>query len=86
MDNTARDAKAAKAAGISYGKWKILHPETAPKKVEKAKYHRVCPCCGADFVTDRVDKVYCNPDCARICNYRNYYARKRTKQNAMSEL
>lgn len=87
MDNTSRDAKAARAAGMSYGKWKILHPETAPKKVEKKKlYHRVCPGCATKFDTDRADKVYCNPDCARLYNYRKYHARKRAEQNAMSKV
>lgn len=87
MDNTSRDAKAAREAGMSYGKWKILHPETAPKKAErKMKYHRICPECGAEFDTDRVDKRYCNPDCAKLKNGRIFEAKRRAKQNAMSKV
>ena len=86
MGNISRDAKAARAAGMSYGKWKILHPKTAEKKVEKKpKYHRVCPECGTEFYTDRADKVYCDPECARITNYR-IYQRRKAAQNAMPKL
>jgi hypothetical protein len=87
MDNTSMDAVLARKAGMSYGQWKILHPETAPKKAErKMKYHRICPECGAEFDTNRVDKIYCNPDCARLKNDRIFGAKRRAKQNAMPKL
>lgn len=85
MDNTSRDAAAAKKAGMSYGKWKILHPETAPKKSEKKPmYHRVCPECGDEFDTDKWDKLYCCPAHAHTYSAREYYKRKKAKMNAMS--
>lgn len=86
MDNTSRDAKAAKAAGMSYGKWKILHPETAPKKIEKTKYHRVCPECMTEFETDRADKVYCCAQCATNFNQKHWYKMNKERKNAMSKV
>lgn len=72
---------------MSYGQWKILHPKTAPKNVEeKPKYHRVCPTCKIEFDTDRADKLYCDPECARLMNYRIYQARRKERLNAMSKV
>lgn len=87
MDNTSRDAAAAKAAGMSYGQWKILHPETAPKKVEKKlKYQRVCPYCLTEFDTDRADKKFCCPQCSSNYNRKNWYRMNKERKNAMSQL
>ena len=87
MDNTSRDAKAAKDAGMSYGQWKVLHPETAPKKIEKKpKYQRVCPECGAEFSTDRADKRYCGAECATTHNRREFDRKRRAQLRAMSKV
>lgn len=87
MDNTARDAKAAKAAGISYGKWKILHPETKPKPpVKQWKYTRICPECDIEFGTDNPCKKFCCAEHAARYNGRAHMRRQKEKLNAMSKL
>ena len=87
MDNTSRDAALARKAGMSYGQWKILHPETATKKVEKKpKYQRVCPECGTEFGTDRADKHYCCAECSSAHNRRDWERKRRARQNAMSKV
>ena len=87
MDNTSRDAAAAKKAEMGYGQGKILHPETAPKKADKKyKYHRTCPECSAEFGTDKWDKLYCCSECASRYNSRRYQARRRATTSAMSKL
>ena len=68
MDNLARDAIAARAAGTSYGKWKTMHPQTMERRDEPlipegANAVR-CKICGKRFVKSRKHLVYCSQECS----------------------
>ena len=65
MDNLAKDAKKAREAGMSYGRWKATQPfvHKLPRKITKGYRLRVCKECGAEFMTSHPSKVYCNDDC-----------------------
>ena len=94
MDQLAKDAAAARAAGMSYGKWKALQEpvvEEAPKVVEIPEGWKRCPHCGKIFKpAPRKAKKYCEPLCqmaaARARDreerreyYREYRAQKRAE-------
>lgn len=82
MDNTAKDAAKAKAAGLSYGYWKIANPNTKP--VEEEKTNRVCPECGKAFYAIRSDRVYCSDYCRKRKDTRAYKNKKAgVKANAV---
>lgn len=76
-DNLALDAMDARAAGMTYGKWKAQHPETkeanesrlsqpAPKRAysETPKvYEFTCRGCGKKFTTQNKQRRYCDDHC-----------------------
>ena len=51
---------------------KFLHERV---KHQKTEYHRVCPMCGAVFVTRRQIKMYCSLDCQRLSTKASYEKR-----------
>lgn len=76
QDNLSLDAMDALEAGMSYGKYKAMHPNTAfanearlaemnaPKrKKRKTAYVRTCAHCRREFIATRKDKRYCSPRC-----------------------
>lgn len=88
-DNLALDAMDARAAGMTYGKWKAQHPHTKaanearlgakPKRadlprVEKV-YEGVCPVCGKKFITHIWNKKYCSDQCKERKDHADYRAR-----------
>ena len=90
MDNLARDSSMAVAAGMSYGKWKALHPNTAgivPEKPKqtKSKPVRLCRWCGNEIPeTANAHRRFCCAACAyegklRAANER-YRAMKSRKE------
>ena len=68
-DKLAQEAAAARAAGMSYGKWKSLQ-EPVQAKTEIPDGWRVCQYCGKHFKpkTKRIQK-YCEQACAYNANY-----------------
>ena len=64
-DNLSRDAAAARAAGMTYGKWKAMQEpvKIVPKKEKKP----VCLNCGAPLTGQQ--KKYCCNECEK--EYRN---------------
>lgn len=89
MDNTAKDAAKAKAAGLSYGYWKLANPNTKPVDDTEPKPNKQCKECGKMFYARRADKLYCCVECRERWNDRAYSRRHRTgigDQHAMSEL
>lgn len=66
MDNLAKDAAAALAAGMSYGKWKALQENPVPKKKtgELPEGWKLCKRCGKPFKA-RKTQVYCEYSCQR---------------------
>lgn len=87
MDNISKDALAAVQAGMTYGKWKVLHPHTNPDANAnigdlrtRRECFEVCPVCGKVFEISPRHKVTCSPRCQTIRNrenHRNYVRRKR---------
>ena len=70
MDNLAKDAAAALAAGMSYGQWKALNykPPVQKKpviKAEEPKGDQVCKICGAPFFKIRHNQLCCSYPCSR---------------------
>ena len=87
MDQLTRDSIAAQKAGMSYGKWKALHPmskvESAPAVTEK-----VCEICGRYIpIRDRgsgANKKYtCSPGCAEERHRRRMAANYHKKRERM---
>ena len=63
MDNLARDAAAALRAGMSYGKWKALHPFTK-HQAETTENVRLCQRCGKPLPKgSRKERKYCSDLC-----------------------
>lgn len=86
-DNLTLDAMDALAAGMTYGKWKALHPHTKvaneprlakPKRADKPSvskvYEGICPVCGEKFTTTVKNKKYCSEDCKAKKDHANYRA------------
>lgn len=76
QDNLSLDAMDALEAGMSYGKYKAMHPNTkdanearlaemnAPKRKKyKTAYVRTCAYCGREFTATRKDNKYCTLQC-----------------------
>ena len=66
MDNLAKDAAAALAAGMSYGKWKAMQDNSVAvkKKDEKPEDWKVCPHCGKSFKPrPKSRQIYCEAYC-----------------------
>jgi hypothetical protein len=80
-DNLALDVMDARAAGLSYGQYKALHPRTAaaneprlapPPKSQSRRNVVVVSCktCGQLFEANQKNKAYCSPACADEGNRR----------------
>ena len=66
MDNLAKDAAAALAAGMSYGRWKAMqeNPVAVKKKDETPENWKVCPHCGKSFKPRKgCRQIYCEFYC-----------------------
>lgn len=66
MDNLAKDAASALAAGMSYGRWKALqdNPVAVKKKDEIPENWKVCPHCGKSFKPrPKSRQIYCEVYC-----------------------
>lgn len=92
-DNLALDAMDARAAGMTYGKWKAQHPHTKaanearlakPKRADQPSVQKVhegiCPVCGEKFTTIVKNKKYCSDDCKAKMEGAKYRARKAQKR------
>lgn len=91
FDRLAADAVSAEKAGMSYGRWKVLHPHTpepeytkAPAQYAKKMLAKQCVSCGCEFFTSarRASSKYCSVECAQREAYRRYaqkHPRKWTK-------
>ena len=83
MDKLATDAMMARNAGMSYGKWKALHPDEEPYKKPVPKNAVECAWCRTMFFRTNPNQKYCSPECAdnarRAANER--WAERRTLAN-----
>lgn len=75
LDHLTRDVLAAQAAGMSYGKYKALHPHTKglyddqePIQVDASKKVLICICCGKTFLAPKHagNKAYCSDECKKM--------------------
>lgn len=79
MDNLDMDLQRARAVGMKYADWKVLHPHTkeeneraiaamgeTPKK--KLSTLSKCHLCGAEFQRRNGNQLYCGPKCRRIAS------------------
>lgn len=83
FDRLAADAIAAEKAGMSYGKWKVLHPHTPDPTVKTPKVlvhikgepiTRKCLCCGNEFIVagPGACRKYCDDKCRDRAAMRRY--------------
>ena len=68
LDRLTMDSISAEKAGMTYGKWKALHPHTEVDVVPD-KDARLCVVCGCVIpkrtgTSGRQRKLYCSPECA----------------------
>ena len=71
MDKLAQDAAAALAAGMSYGKWKALHPKTdaVESQDDKIPYGwKMCKHCGEYFRPNTGGQRYCDIQCQKTAH------------------
>lgn len=63
-DKLAQDAAAARAAGMSYGKWKALQSEPVKEKKGIPEGWLVCKYCGKPFKPKvKRNQIYCEAYC-----------------------
>lgn len=65
-DKLSQDAAAARAANMSYGKWKGLHPQVNTVKHEPPKEYKICEYskCGKPYIpTCARPQKYCSAFC-----------------------
>lgn len=86
LDHLTRDVLAAEKAGMSYGKWKALHPNTPEEDDEEEEKapssdEVVCNCknCFQPFVKlkSKKNKVFCSTVCQSHYNARKQQAKTR---------
>lgn len=80
MDRLTRESTAAINAGMSYGKWKALHPEGLPEDAPDPipSVVKRCRICGAPVGKGK--KLYCSWDCehaAAVIRERDAYHRRK---------
>ena len=74
LDQLTMDSIAAQKAGMSYGKWKALHPHT---HIPKAKPERPCKNCGEEIPS----KFHKNVGfCCDLCRREAAKARDRNRK------
>ena len=78
QDKLIAEAAEAKAAGLSYGKWKALHPKTEPEPEYNPEDWSVCLVCGKTFKKRcKQHKKYCDETCYIKATTRKNYLNKR---------
>ncbi len=78
MDKLAREALAARLEGMSYGKWKVLHPDGIPGTKEPepvAEYF--CTVCGEPIPQKSSRRKYCSDECYRKKVSHDHYIRRK---------
>jgi endogenous inhibitor of DNA gyrase (YacG/DUF329 family) len=91
LDRLTRDVLAAEAAGMSYGKWKVLHPHTPDEDEEEEQEMDPdsvvvnCEYCGERFVKSKNNQTrkFCSANCQK--NYNNKKRREKARQEAIGQ-
>ena len=89
MDRLTRDSIAAQRAGMTYGKWKMLHPHTEEEVEIPGADAKLCKICGKPFYIRTMgaggkNRLYCSRECAheaRNEKQRSRYRKKGDKAN-----
>lgn len=85
LDHLTRDVLAAEAAGMSYGKWKALHPHTGSDPApEPSTGRRIITCanCGKEIVvTTMTRRKYCSETCRQEYQRQKEKAKKEAQEN-----
>lgn len=86
MDQLTLDSIAAQKAGMSYGKWKVLHPHTKGEAVLDNKQTKLCRICGREIPyrhsgSGAQSTLFCSPQCA----YEGQKARARANYHKRKE-
>ena len=85
MDNLAKDAAAALAAGMSYGKWKAMQGYTEVKKADEIpKGWRACKVCGKIFKPTN-KQIYCEYACQKTAQKEQIKAYKQRNKGKERE-
>ena len=73
MDNLTKDVLAAEKAGMTYGKWKAMHPHTKPDPNRHGPRAFECTCkiCGKTFEWIGRRKAACSDACYGELHRRN---------------
>ena len=71
-DNLSRDAAAARAAGMTYGRWKALQDEQPKAEKGLPDGWKECAFCGKPF-KQNLNQKYCDI----LCSKRAYRAKKK---------
>ena len=83
-DNLTLDAMDARAAGMTYGKWKAQHPNTKeaneerlapaqkPREQVRRVYEIVCAGCGKTFLAVNPLRLYCDDHCKMLKDSEKY--------------
>ena len=87
MDRLTLDCIAAQKAGMTYGKWKALHPHTSEAVATKTptKCARLCSVCGMEIPSSYHGKLYCGEECAyeaKLARTREYNLRRKERMMA----
>ena len=86
-DQLAKDAAAARAAGMSYGKWKALQGERPETKKEIPEGWRICVYCGKPFKPATWRKqLYCEAYCQKRATEKRYKAQKRRRKSDSEDI
>ena len=81
MDRLTMDSIAAMRAGMSYGKWKALHPHTDIEAPQVDDSLPRCKICGG-VIKRKFAKLYCSDACeyeAQKIRSREYFRRKKER-------
>ena len=99
MDLLTSDSIATRRAGMTYGKWKALHPHTEVNEENEEnevldKDAKLCAICGKpirrrDGGSGSLRRKYCSPDCAyegTVVKNREFARRKRERLKANGKI
>lgn len=76
MDNLTMNAIQCKAAGVSYGQWKAMHPVTKAIEIDEGLMEKSCAFCGKQFKTKNKRKVFCCEECCHNAQVAKRAAKK----------
>ena len=81
-DRLSLDASAAIRAGMSYGNWKALHPNTDGTMPDFRRKPNLIPCpyCKTPFEPANAKQKYCSANCQYKMSYERFKARKKQQK------